>query len=84
MPLFRHSLCSVFTSFYDNKWQTRAIPRIDSGISFVNNTINSLLPIAEPFVSVNPLQIWVAIGTWVWFAVATVLLIYGIVSFIVL
>jgi len=60
------------------------IPRIDSGIPFVNNVVSSVLPAATPATSDNPLQIWTAIGTWVWIIGVVVMFIYGMVSFIIL
>ncbi|MGF7141631.1 beta-lactamase regulating signal transducer with metallopeptidase domain [Anaerotaenia torta] len=60
------------------------IPRIDSGISFVNNSVSSILPPAAPAASVNPLQIWTAAGAFIWLICAFIMLGYGIVSFAVL
>ena len=40
----------------------QAVPRIDSGIPFLNNAVSSVLPAATPHYSANPLQIWTAIG----------------------
>lgn len=60
------------------------VPRIDSGIPFVNNAVSSILPAAMPSASVNPLQIWTTIGAFVWFVVAAAMVIYGVVSFVIL
>ncbi|NLO48225.1 MAG: DUF4825 domain-containing protein [Clostridiales bacterium] len=60
------------------------VPRIDSGIPFVNNAVSSILPAATPAASVNPLQIWTTIGAFVWLIGGAVMLIYGIVSFVIL
>lgn len=57
-----------------------AIPTIDTGIPAINHTVNQLLPAATPAASVNPLQIWVFIGSAVWLLGMAVLLIYSIVS----
>ncbi len=59
-------------------------PRIDSGVPFVNNTVGSFLPSAMPTASVNPLQIWTAIGAYGWLTGAVVLLIYGVKSYFTL
>ena len=56
------------------------IPRIDSGIPFVNNAVSSVLPAAAPVDSVNPLQVWTFIGSWVWSIGVAVMLIYGVVT----
>lgn len=88
--VFPYSVESVF-SLIPFKAQTipsdiamQSIPRIDSGIPFVNNAVSSVLPAATPAASVNPLQIWIAIGAWVWIVGVAVLLIYGVVSFLIL
>ena len=60
------------------------IPRIDSGIPFVNNAVSSVLPSAAPAASVNPLRLWTSIGAYVWITGVTVLLVYGVVSFVIL
>jgi len=63
---------------------TQPVPHIDSGIPFVNNTVNSLLPVATPSASINPLQGWITAGTLVWLIGAVVMVMYGVVSFVVL
>ena len=60
------------------------IPRIDSGIPFVNNAVSGILPAATPIDSMNPLQVWTIAGAWVWMIGVAALLIYGVVSFIIL
>ncbi|MDD4075606.1 MAG: M56 family metallopeptidase, partial [Eubacteriales bacterium] len=88
--VFPFSIESVF-SFMPFKAQTlplniamQPIPRIDSGISFINNAVSSIFPAAAPAASVTPLQIWTAIGAWVWLVGVAVLLIYGVISFFIL
>lgn len=56
------------------------IPTIDTGIPAINHTVNQLLPAATPAASVNPLQIWVFIGSAVWLLGIAILLIYSISS----
>ena len=63
---------------------TQAVPRIDSGITAIDNTINSILPAAVPDNSVNPLQVWAAIGASVWFIGLIAMSIYGIASYFLL
>ena len=60
------------------------VPRIDSGISFVNNAVSRVLPAATPNASVNPLQIWTAIGGYIWFFGVAIMFIYGVTSYILL
>lgn len=88
--VFPFSIESIF-SLIPFKAQTiptdiamQPVPRIDSGIPFVNNAVSSILPAAAPFASVNPLQIWTTLGAFVWFVVAAAMIIYGVVSFVIL
>lgn len=60
------------------------IPRVDSGITVVDNVVSSILPAATPVASVNPLQIWQTIGAYLWLAGIAVMLIYSVVSIILL
>jgi len=88
--VFPFSIESVF-SLIPFKAQTiptdiaiQPVPRIDSGIPFVNNAVSSILPAATPAASVNPLQIWTTIGAFVWFVGVAVMIIYGVVSYVIL
>ena len=56
------------------------IPRIDTGIMSVNQSINVILPAATPQASVNPLQIWVFIGSQLWLLGVAALLGYSLVT----
>lgn len=62
----------------------QSIPRIDSGIPFVNHAVSRILPAATPAASVNPLQIWTTIGAFVWLVGVAAMLIYGVASFAIL
>jgi len=62
----------------------QTMPRIDSGVRFVNDAIGGILPAAAPGASVNPLQIWVSAGAYVWVTGTVIMLIYGIISYILL
>ena len=55
-----------------------AVPRIDTGIAIINDTINPALPSATPYASVNPLQIWVFAGGVIWLAGIAALLLYSL------
>ena len=59
-----------------------AAPQVDIGTTSVNTAINSALPVATPAVSVNPMQIFIYIGTWVWLTGFAVMLIYSITSYL--
>ena len=60
------------------------IPHINTGISFVDNMTNPILATqsAIPYASVNPMQIWIFIGSNLWIIGMVMLLIYSIVSLI--
>ena len=62
----------------------QAVPRVDSGIPFLNNAISGVLPAAAPTDSVNPLQIWTTVGTYVWLAGVAAMLIFGVISYLLL
>lgn len=57
-----------------------AVPAIDTGIPAINHTVNPLLSAATPYASVNPLQIWVFIGSIIWILGIAALLVYSIIS----
>jgi beta-lactamase regulating signal transducer with metallopeptidase domain len=60
------------------------IPRIDSGLQFVNDAVNGVLP--QPAVytgaSVNPFGVWTAIGSWAWLAGAAAMFAFGVAVYI--
>lgn len=56
------------------------VPKIDTGISAINNAVNTSLPAATPYASVNPLQIWMFLGRTAWLMGIAILLLYSIVS----
>ena len=59
------------------------VPRIDSGIPFVNDVVDRvlLMPSAN-MPGDNPLRIWTYIGSWAWLAGAVVMLVLGVVFYI--
>lgn len=57
-----------------------AVPQIDTGILVVNQAINATLPAATPDASVNPLQIWIFLGSLLWILGMAILLTYGFVT----
>jgi len=60
----------------------QAVPRIDSGITIIDNVVSASLPAAVPYASVNPLQIWTFIGSCVWLFGIVAMLIYSFVSIV--
>lgn len=59
-----------------------AQPEISTGLPFVNMAVNPVLPAATPAQSVNPMQLIITIGTWVWLAGVAGLLVYGVVTYL--
>lgn len=59
-------------------------PQIDTGITYLNNAVNSILPAATPQASVNPLQIWIFIGSMLWIIGIAILLIYSFTALVLL
>ena len=62
-------------------------PSVDSGITAVNQVVNPMM--AENFTpavgaSVNPLQVVMIIGAWIWLIGLVALLLYGVISYICL
>ncbi len=55
-------------------------PQINTGIEVVDSLINNSLPAPTVGASVNPLQIYVEIGTYIWILGIIALLVYSIVS----
>lgn len=63
---------------------SQTIPRIDSGIVIVDNAINSTLPPPLVGESVNLLQIWITIGSYVWLLGVAIFAVYAIASYVFL
>jgi beta-lactamase regulating signal transducer with metallopeptidase domain len=59
----------------------QAVPRLDSGITVLDNTVSVFLPAAAPMEdSVNPLQIWLVVGSYLWLTGVIVMVVYSIIS----
>lgn len=59
-------------------------PQINSGIKSVNIFINEMLPAPTIGASVNPLQIYIEIGAYIWALGMMVLLVYSLISILLL
>ncbi|MEG0836177.1 MAG: M56 family metallopeptidase, partial [Christensenellaceae bacterium] len=57
------------------------LPQINTGINIIDNSINPILPAPNLGDSVNPLQIWIFIGTIIWVLGMLAMLIYSVISF---
>lgn len=57
-------------------------PQINTGISSVDSILSSYLPKAMGVTSVNPMQIWIFIGSCIWLLGIIMLLSFGMTSFL--
>jgi len=58
-----------------------AVPQVNTGIDSVNAGINAALPAATPYVSINPMQVWISLAGLIWLAGMVVMLGYAIFSY---
>ena len=75
------SLLPVSTDTFSTDLAFKAVPVIDSGNRMVDSAVNSILPAADVGASVNPMQIWLAVGTVVWIAGMTLLAALSLVKY---
>jgi beta-lactamase regulating signal transducer with metallopeptidase domain len=57
-------------------------PNINTGMPIINQSIKGALPPADGVASVNPMQVWIFIGSLIWILGIAIFLIYGMVSLI--
>ena len=57
-----------------------AAPQIDSGVVVIDRVVNSSLPAATPYASVNPMQVLLFIGANLWVLGAALLLLCSFIS----
>ena len=57
-------------------------PNINTGMANIDQSISGSLPSADVVASVNPMQVWIFIGSLIWILGIAILLIYGMVSLI--
>ncbi|WP_094551404.1 M56 family metallopeptidase [Petroclostridium xylanilyticum] len=57
-------------------------PVIRSGIGSIDSAVNASLPPAIPVASVNPIEIWMSVLSFIWISGVVALLIYSIVSYV--
>lgn len=60
----------------------QAQPQVDLGVPGINRIINQSLPAEIVPASVNPLQIMVGIGAWLWLTGFLVMLTYSVISYL--
>ncbi len=61
----------------------QAVPRINSGITAVDNAVSAVLP-AAPAATVNPMQILITVSSYLWLFGTAAMLIYSLASIILL
>ncbi len=61
---------------------TMTNPSVATGITPVNTAIGDILPVPTTMASVNPLQVWITIGTILWCVGIAALLIYAVISYV--
>ncbi len=59
-------------------------PRINSGIGVVDSYVNNSLPAPTIGASMNPLQIYVEVGAYIWILGIIALLVYSLISIFIL
>lgn len=74
---------TIESAFSLMPFSAQPIP-LDIAMQTVPRIGSIFLPAPAPLASVNPLQVWTFIGTYVWLIVAAVMLIYGVVSYLIL
>lgn len=57
-------------------------PQINTGLPILNERINAVLPVATPYQSINPMQVWIFFGKAVWLIGILALLIYSVLSLV--
>lgn len=69
-------------AFISQEIEYELIPQINTGSTFVDQSVNRILPPANLQGSVNPLQIWFFVGEWIWIAGIVIMLGYMLVSYL--
>lgn len=59
-------------------------PEVNMGIQAISDAVNHILPAATPTASVNPIQIWILLGTIIWCAGIALMLGWAITSLLLL
>ena len=72
------SLISINTKTIPEDIAYTQVPQVESGIRVIDGAVNRILPAPVVGASVNPMQIWLAIGSAIWMLGLVVLLIYSV------
>lgn len=60
----------------------QAAPTVELGSTALNQAVNTTLPAATPYASMNPIQFWLYLGQWLWLAGIGALLLYNVASLV--
>ena len=74
------SLISINTETIPKDIIYTKTPQIQSGITAIDTTVNRVLPMPVVEMSVNPIKIWLTIGSIIWIIGLVTLLVYSIYS----
>ena len=59
----------------------QSTPSMDTGVAIIDYAVNEIFPVATEEASVNPIQIWIFIGSFLWIVGVGVLLSYSLITF---
>lgn len=72
------SLISINTKAIPENIAYTQTPQIQSGITAIDGAVNRILPAPVAGASINPMQIWILIGSAIWIIGLVLLLLYNI------
>lgn len=78
------SLLPVSTNPIPQEIMYQQTPKSNTGIPIINNSVNAMLPAATPGNSMNPLQGWLTISTFLWLCGIAALVVYSVISLLLL
>ena len=59
-----------------------AEPKVSLPVPQLSEAVNAVLPAATPMNSVNPMQVWLFVGSVIWIAGIAAMLVWGVVSYL--
>jgi len=57
-------------------------PAVNAGLNNINSVVNNSLPATTPYTNMDPIQIWITLGTLLWIIGVAVILIYAVFSYL--
>src|SRR5690606_31559610 len=75
------SLVSINTRTIPENIAYTPLPQIQSGVRVIDGAVNRVLPTPPPIeASINPIQVWISIGSIIWLIGLIILLAYSILT----